>query len=171
MSATASATASEIAIFRHQAGVINQVVQVNVKGITQEESLVQPAPAGNCLNWVVGHLLAIYGNALALLGQERVMEEEVLKRYDRGSPPVTDAANALEFSDLMKAWDESSKRIDAGLAALTPETLDQPAPVSPSNDPNETIRTLISTIMFHQAYHAGQLAVLRRIAGRQGAIA
>ncbi|MGH7657663.1 MAG: DinB family protein [Gemmatimonadales bacterium] len=171
MSVTESGVASEVAIFRHQAGVVSEVVRINVNGVTHEESLIRPAPAGNCLNWVVGHLLAVYGNALALLGQERVLEEEVLKRYDRGSPPIENPADALEFSELMKAWDETSRRIDSGLAALTPETLDQPAADSPSGNPDETVRTLVSTIMFHQAYHAGQLGVLRRIAGREGAIA
>jgi uncharacterized damage-inducible protein DinB len=41
---------------------------------------------------------------------------------------------------------------------------------SPSGNPDETVRSLITTVMFHQAYHAGQTAVLRRIAGREGAI-
>ena len=33
-----------------------------------------------------------------------------------------------------------------------------------------TVRSIINTVMFHQAYHAGQTAVLRRIAGKEGAI-
>jgi len=47
--------------------------------------------------------------------------------------------------------------------------LDRPVK-SPTGNPNETVRTLLTTIMFHQAYHAGQTAVLRRIAGKEGAI-
>lgn len=170
MSTAASETLSEVQVFRHQAGMVHKVVQVNVDGLTQEESLIQPQPGGNCLNWVVGHLVCIYGKALSFLGQEPVMEESALKRYDRGAPPLSDPADALEIGELMTAWDETTRRIDAGLAGLTPEILDRPVPHSPSGNPNETVRSLLTTIFFHQAYHAGQTGVLRRIAGKEGAI-
>jgi uncharacterized damage-inducible protein DinB len=70
----------------------------------------------------------------------------------------------------MAAWDETTERIDTGLAGLASETLDAPAPFSPSSDPNETVRSLLTTVFFHQAYHAGQTGILRRIAGKDGAI-
>jgi uncharacterized damage-inducible protein DinB len=98
------------------------------------------------------------------------MSTDVLARYDRGSAPIVDAAEARQLSELMTAWEECSRRIDAGLAALSPETLDAPAPRSPNNDPNETIGSLLSTISWHQAYHAGQTGLLRRVAGHEGAI-
>jgi hypothetical protein len=170
MTAATSETLSEVEVFRHQARMIHGVVRTNVDGVTQEESLIQPQPGGNCLNWVVGHLVCIYGKALPLLGQEPVMEESALKRYDRGAPPLSDPADALEIRDLMTAWDETTRRIDAGLTGLTSEVMDRPAPHSPSGNPNETVRTLLTTIFFHQAYHAGQTGVLRRIAGKEGAI-
>lgn len=163
-------TASEAAVFRHQAGMIHKVVQINVDGITQEESLIQPQPGGNCLNWVVGHLVSIYETALPVVGQEPVRGKEALKRYARGSAPVQDASEAMDLQELLTLWDEASKRFDAGLANLTAEVLDQPAPFSPGKNPNETVRTLLCAVLFHQAYHAGQLGLLRRAAGKEGAI-
>jgi hypothetical protein len=161
---------NEIEIFRHSARTIHQVVRINVEGFTQNESLIQPRPAGNCLNWVLGHLLCIYDRALPLVGQTPLMDGDGFKRYDRGSSPLTDGATAMELADLMTAWDEAARRIDAGLAALTPETLDAPAPFSPSGDRNETVGSLLNTVFFHQAYHAGQTGILRRIAGKKGAL-
>ena len=79
MSTAPSATVSEIEIFRHIARTTDQVVRINVDGLTQEESLIQPSPGGNCLNWVVGHLLCIYQRTLPLLGQKPVMDEGALK--------------------------------------------------------------------------------------------
>ena len=38
------------------------------------------------------------------------------------------------------------------------------------NDPDETVGSLLSVVLFHQAYHAGQTAVLRRVAVKDGAI-
>ena len=157
-------------MLRHQAGMVHQVVRLNLDGVTQSESLIQPQPAGNCLNWVVGHLLAVYHQALPLIGQEGVIETSVIQRYNRGSAPMLDGAEALDISELMAAWDECSRRVDAGLASLSDETLAMPAPMSPTNNPHETIGSLLSTVSWHQAYHAGQTGVLRRIAGKAGAI-
>jgi hypothetical protein len=149
--------------------VTHAVVKLNIAGLTQEESLVQPT-AGNCANWVLGHILGTYCGVAPLLGQEPVMSKETLKRYDRGAPPLTDAADAMDFQDLAAALDEAVRRFDEGLAGLTPEVLDRPMPNSPTKNPNETVRSLLSTVSFHQAYHAGQLGLLRRIAGKEGAI-
>ena len=160
----------EIESMRHAARMSDSVVQLNTDGVTQSESLTQP-PSGNCMNWVVGHLVAIYSHTLKLLGQQQVVSDAIVKRYDRGSPPIRDAADATDFGEIMNAWRESARRVDAGLAGLSHDVLDRPAPFSPNNDPNETMRSLITTLLFHQAYHAGQTGVLRRIIGKPGAIA
>jgi uncharacterized damage-inducible protein DinB len=60
--------------------------------------------------------------------------------------------------------------MDAGLADVQAETLGRPAPASPTGNPDETIGSLLATILFHQAYHSGQTAVLRRLVGKPGAI-
>ena len=171
MTTTASESAGDVEVFRRSARTTHKVVRLNVDGLTQEESLIQPRPAGNCLNWVVGHLLWVYDGMLPTLGQKPVMGKDALRRYARGTPPLRDPAEALELRDLMTAWDEAAERIDAGLASLTSKALDARAPVSPTNDPDETVRSLLAMVFFHQAYHAGQTGILRRIAGKDGAIA
>jgi hypothetical protein len=159
----------EITIFRNQ----NQMTQwcggVNTDGISHEESLLTPDTAGNSMNWIVGHLLCIYNNVLPVLGQAPVMLTERLKLYDRGSKPL-EPTEAIRFDELMAAWNEACARVDAGLGSLDEQRLDQKAPFSPSNNPNETIRSVLGVLLFHQAYHAGQTGILRRVAGKPGAI-
>jgi uncharacterized damage-inducible protein DinB len=169
MTRTEPATMSEIDLWRHQTRMTRDVVGANVAGLTHEDSLVQPRPGGNCLNWVLGHLLSVYDGMLPLVSQEPVMGEATLKRYARGAPPIRDRAEALDFEQMLSAWNQAVERVDAGLAGLSPDVLDRPVK-SPTGNPNETVRSLITTVMFHQAYHAGQTAVLRRIAGKEGAI-
>jgi uncharacterized damage-inducible protein DinB len=169
MTRTEPATMSEIDLWRHQTRMTRDVVGANVAGLTHEDSLVQPRPGGNCLNWVLGHLLSVYDGMLPLVSQEPVMGEAALKRYARGAPPIRDRAEALDFEQMLSAWNQAVERVDAGLAGLSPDVLDRPVK-SPTGNPNETVRSLITTVMFHQAYHAGQTAVLRRIAGKEGAI-
>ena len=170
MTPAVSETVREVEVFRQQARMTHAVVRKNVEGVTQEESLIQPRPAGNCLNWVVGHLVCIYNQALPHLGQQPVTEAGDLKRYDRGAPLLEDPADALDIGKLMTGLDEATQRIDAGLAGLPAEALEQPVSNSPSGNPNETVRSFLTTIFFHQSYHAGQTGVLRRIAGKEGAI-
>jgi Uncharacterized protein conserved in bacteria len=171
MSAPTADTVSELQSLRYQARVVNQVLRLNIDGVTHAESLRQPQPAGNCLNWIVGHLVWAYAGALPLLDQEPVLDQASLSRYARGAPPLGSPAEAREFGELVAAWDEEASRVDAGLAAFPTDALNLPAPSSPTGNPDETIRTLLATVLFHQAYHAGQAAVLRRIIGKPGAIA
>jgi uncharacterized damage-inducible protein DinB len=161
----------DVDLFRQQARMAHLMVRLSVEGVTHEESLIQPEPGGNCLNWVVGHLLWAHHGALSVLKQAPVMEGAALQRYARRSSPIEDPAEAVELDQLMAAWDTAADRLDAGLAALTAEALNQPAAEhSPSNNPNETVRSLLGTLMFHQAYHAGQTALLRRLVGKEGAV-
>lgn len=153
-----------------QTAMVNAMVERNIDGVTHEQSLIQPQPAGNCINWVLGHLLAIYAKVLPMLGQEPVLSMDVLHRYDRGSAPITDPGDALPFERLASAWKETSKRIDAGIEALDAGRLDDRVAESPTNNPDETVHSLLMTVTFHQTYHSGQLGVLRRIAGLPGAI-
>jgi uncharacterized damage-inducible protein DinB len=170
MSTAAPATPSEIEVYQHQAKLTRAVLRANTEGLTQEESLVQPQPEGNCLNFIVGHLVNVYDKALPLVGQEPVMGDAV-KRYERGSPPLRDAAEAMQLSDLLAAFDTQTERFQAGLATLTPEVLERPMPGPDSGgELTETMRSLLGTILFHQSYHAGQTGVLRRIIGKPGAI-
>lgn len=169
MPRTETATAAEIELWRLQARMARDVVNANTHGLTHEDSLVEPRPGGNRLNWVLGHLLSVYDGFLPLLKQEPVIGA-ALQRFARGAPPLRDPDEAIDFGKLLAAWNQASERVDAGLASLDPEILERPVPNSPSGNPDETVRSLITTVMFHQAYHAGQTAVLRRIAGREGAI-
>jgi hypothetical protein len=160
----------EIALLRHQAESIHRRVRSNLEGMTQAESLVNPEPAGNNANWVLGHLVKIYDRALVNMGEEPVMPEGALDRYVQGSPPLQDPAEALELMDLLKAWDESSERIDKALQSLSPEKMERQGQYYSRSRETTTLGRYLSVLMFHQAYHSGQLGLLRRIAGKEGAV-
>ena len=171
MSQAAVAAQSEVEVLRKSAQLVDIVVKVNLEGISHADSLKQSPTGENCLNWVLGHLVCIYNNSLPLFGAEPVRDKAELARYDRGSKPMTNAAEAMQLAELLDIWSEAARRVQAGLDTLDKDRLDSPAPFSPNKDPNETVRSLMTTILFHQAYHAGQLGVLRHVAGKQGAIA
>jgi uncharacterized damage-inducible protein DinB len=143
----------------------------NIDGISQEQSMGSPDAGGNCLNWVLGHILTARNAWLGLVGEEPVWKDPASSLYQRGSAPLTDAAAAVPFTELVAAFDAAQQPLLAGLARLTPERLAEPAPFSPRKDPNETIASLVASLAFHEAYHIGQTGILRRVIGLGGAIA
>ena len=151
--------------------ITHGALHLNLKDVTHEESLVQPRPAGNCLNWVVGHIVASRDRLLPMLGEEPVLPPGVGARYGRGSQPVTDDGQARPLAELIAALDRSQERILGVIGRLDAEKLAAPMEGTglPGN-PKNVFETL-AMFQFHEAYHVGQSGVLRRIAGRPGAIA
>lgn len=161
----------DLETLRHQSRLVQRTVGINLDGFSHEESLVHPEPAGNCANWVLGHLLAVYNDALPVFGQQPLVPATELARYARGSQPILNADEAIPLDRLLQLWNDACERVSEGLSSFPTEALGAPAPFSPRGDATETVGSLMSTIVFHQSYHAGQLGVLRRIAGKERGIA
>lgn len=142
-------------------------LKMNLESLTHEESLVQPQPAGNCLNWIVGHILANRAGILGLLGQDPVWNEEEAAPYLRGSEPLTDPAIAKNLDEMVALLETAQDSILAGLSEISEESLQAPAP---SGKEGETVETGLAGLVFHEAYHVGETGVLRRLLGHEGAI-
>lgn len=153
-----------------QYGYNTFVFNGNLAGLTEADALSQPSPAGNCINWVAGHILQARGGTLAVLGQPLPFAEDKYDRYQRGTTPITDAEGTVALADMLTDFAATEEALQAGLSALTPDMLAAKAPFSPGNDENETIGSLAAGLVFHEAYHNGQLGVLRRLAGASGVV-
>ena len=143
--------------------VDHDVLKKTLDGLSHGDSLVQPQAAGNCLNWVLGHIVATRSQILTMLGEEPLWSKDQSAPYDRGSAPITDAVQARPLEELAAALDRSQERLRAGLARVSAETL-----ASPAGD--GTFGDTLAFFHFHEAYHAGQVALLRRMAGKDRAI-
>lgn len=153
-----------------QLEVTHQIFQVNTDGVTHEESLDQPREAGNCLNWIAGHLVTTYNSVLPSLGEDLVWDADRTESYKRGSDPLVAPGEAVEFTEIVAAFATAHDRVMQGLGSLAADRLSEPAPFSPGNNPDETLGTLLHLIAFHQAYHVGQLGLGRRLLGKSGGI-
>jgi len=140
-----------------------QAMNLNLDGLTHEDSLVQP-PQGNCLNWVVGHLLVHRNKMLLTLGEPPSWDSEALKRYDRGSEPVTgDGPDVLPLEKLREELASAKEKVVAAIQKAGDEGLAKPSGKS-------TAGQFLLVLSMHEAYHTGQLGLLRRIAGKERAI-
>jgi hypothetical protein len=145
------------------------VLKTNTEGMDHADSLVQPQPAGNCANWVLGHILVSRNMILRLLGAEPLLGDDESQPYRRGSAPLGDgAADAVSFEKLLGMLDASQETIMERLPTLDDEALAREV-TGPFGKP-EQLGNVIGALHFHEAYHAGQIGVIRRLLGREGAI-
>ena len=59
------------------------------------DSLLQLPFRGNCLNWVLGHLLDNRDDVLKALGAQRIMNDNSAALYRRGSAPIASSTTEL----------------------------------------------------------------------------
>lgn len=130
-------------------------------GLTHADSLLQPQPRGNCFNWVVGHMVSNREGMLVVLGAESAFAGGEAKRYARGSAPVlADGDDVIPFADLLTGFDAQQASLEASLAAVPVEALNQPSSMD-----GMSVIELLQFLVWHETYHLGQLDQLRQLSG------
>jgi uncharacterized damage-inducible protein DinB len=158
------------AVLKTQLEFTHYMITATAAGTTHEESLAAPPGGGNCLNWVLGHILVSRGQILEVLGDRGVLTDEQAEPYRRGSEPLRDGSAVLPLSELLTAVETSQERIQAQLERLDDAALARVLPESPFGREQETVETMLAALIFHEAYHAGQMGLLRRLAGLEGTV-
>ncbi len=138
------------------------VTRRQTEGLTHEDTLVQLPFRGNCMNWIIGHIINARGVALTMLDAEPMFTEEERAIYVSGSAPITDGTNALRFETLMEKLELANERLNTALDAVTPEHL-----LAVIDAEKGTTRlSQLPGLAWHEAYHVGQLEQLRQAAGK-----
>lgn len=150
-------TTSETLTFYY--GLTYNVIHRQLNDLTHADSLLQPPFRGNCLNWVLGHIVFSRGSVLTLLGEDVPWTTEESDRYIRNSEPVTNEKDALPLQRLLNGLEESQARILSGLQKVSAEKL-----ATMSDD--RTVAEQIAFLQWHETYHVGQLEPLRQLAGK-----
>lgn len=169
-----------VTMYEFSYGAINR----NLDGVTHEESLFIPQPAGNCINWVLGHIVTARGAVLTLAGSATIRfgdgaiggtpseGEDVMARYRRGSGPIHDGDTVLDLGTLRGFLADSQQQLIPALAVISEEALALPVPEAMRRPPlTGSVGEALARLVFHEGYHNGQIGLLRRLAGKPGAIA
>jgi hypothetical protein len=154
-------------LLTHQFGTVYALIERNTAGMSHADSLVQPQPTGNCANWILAHLTVVHNTLMGLLGESPVWDHQ---RLTLGTlyEPIEREEQAFDWDTMRSRFVASRDRCLAALTRLTPEALARRM-TGPFGDPT-TMAGLLGTLAVHQTYHAGQLAVSRRVAGLEGAV-
>ncbi len=134
----------------------NLALNKNLGGISQQDSLQEPDAGGNCINWILGHMVVTRDFLLHTLRLKQMCDENITKLYVRGSDPIK-SENAEDLQTLLKIYNDSQEKI---MKALDEKDLKGDA------EKTETVASL----GFHEAYHIGQIGILRRVIGKIGVL-
>ena len=131
-------------------------MKLNMSDITQAESLRYPEKGGNCINWILGHIVLTRDLILEMTGNKKLCSEESQKKYKKGSV-VINTNEAEEITELLNKYNLSQE--------ILLKTLNE-KDFSLEKEVNENLTGL----GFHEAYHLGQIGILRRMTGRKSLI-
>ncbi len=141
------------------------VTKRQAEGLTHADSLLQAQFRANCFNWVLGHMVFYRDVVLTRLGGDSIVPEHYGKRYGHSSEPILeDGEDVANFQELLNQLDETNAALAAALTAGGDEKL---ASVYEVNDDGSerTFGDMAGFLAWHDAYHTGQLELLRQIAG------
>ena len=146
-------------------GTTNHVIKEKTEGLTHADSMLQLPFPGNCMNWILGHMLVYRMQCLGVIDGESKPDEGELALYGFGSEPMTDSNKAIPLETLLARLDDATEQINAALDKM-PESrleviLDEEQDVSVE-------QRLHFYLVFHEAYHAGQLEPLYELALANG---
>ncbi|HZM11058.1 MAG TPA: DinB family protein [Candidatus Limnocylindrales bacterium] len=162
-------TGSELAqIYEFSYGAI----QRNLDSLSHDDSMISPEPAGNCINWILGHMVTGRGLVLMLAGAApAVLTDEEAAGYRRGSAALSAGGNAVDLARLKSAFEETQQRLIPALQALSDATLSAEVPEQFRRPPlMGTVGQALVRLGYHEGYHNGQIGILRRMAGKESAI-
>ena len=134
-----------------------------VEGLTHADSLLQPDFRGNCLNYVLGHIVVHREKVMEMLGLTPIMDPTSRALYDYGSDPITEAVEGvLELDELMDLLSQMNELITSAVKDLTAEALAREVKLGESS---ATLGQRLEFFGWHEAYHVGQTEYLRQLAG------
>lgn len=134
----------------------------NLDGITEEEALTWPENGGNCINWILGHIVYTRKSALADFAGETFSDDDPYTCYIsefQSGEPVNAKDHETDFLPL--------ERLVADLNATQEPLLEA---INAADTSDADLVDTLATLGFHEGYHAGQVGVLRRVIGKEGKI-
>lgn len=137
------------------------LIEQQTQGLSDADALLQMPTGGNCMNWVLGHIAEHRNKMLVLLGHTGLMSAEWAKRYETDSPPVTDGSDAMPLVDMLALLGELKGALREAILAAEQDWLDEI--IVPARNHSRWNR--LEFLLWHEAYHIGQLEYLRNLAG------
>ena len=139
----------------------DQLFHRALEGIKREDLLRRPHDGSNPLIWIAGHATSSRASLTKIIGEG--VEDPWAELFKRGATIDADVSYP-EIQEIISQWDGITTKLMPRLQSLTDEELSKPAPFPvPTGD--KTKRGAIVFLNYHETYHIGQMAYLRKWLG------
>ncbi len=139
-----------------------RLLLTNLDGIDDAQSLWQPTPDVNSINWLAGHLISTRCGIARQLGLTPVWDDATREVYKFGSDRLSgEGVGVLSVARLSTDFNAAHESIDAALRGLAAGFLSEVS-ISPRF---ATRAEHLLYLQFHEAHHAGQVMTLREQLG------
>ena len=130
-------------------------------GIDREHLLQRPHDGSNPLIWIAGHAMTSRASLIKMIGED--VENPWSELFKRGAT-IDSNISYPETHEIVSSWEGMTEKLMARLKLLTDAELSTPSafPV-PAGD--KTQRGAIVFLNYHETYHVGQMAYLRKWLG------
>ena len=144
------------------------IIEINTKlfrnclaDLTEEQSRARPSDVTNHAAFIAAHLVESRYYILKGLGAPLPCPLAPYLGEWRGIDAITEWPSLAE---TQAAWEAGSQALAARLANITAAELDAPSPTKmPVHE--QTVLGVLTFLVQHDAYHVGQLSLLRKYAG------
>ncbi len=134
----------------------------SLEGVSTEHLRQKPNEKSNPMIWIAGHLVFSRTGLVRIVGG-KVDEKPWNTQFRRGAS-IDDMLTYPDSDEIAGQWKIVSDVLMTRLNELTEDELDLPSSFNvPSGE--QTVRGAISFLHFHESYHIGQLAYLRKLLG------
>ena len=140
---------------------VDRNIKKQTENLTHADSMKQLPFPGNCMNWLLGHILVYRDEYLGAIDGVSAPDAAEFAIYGGGSDPLTDSTKAIPLEILIERLDASSVRIKEAFQSLTEEKLNQPYESWAGNTLDDHLHFYV---VVHEAMHLGQLEILRELA-------
>ena len=139
----------------------DQLFHRALDGLKREDLLRRPHEGSNPLIWIAGHATTSRASLATLVGE--TVDNPWTELFKRGATIDADVSYP-EVGEIISLWDTLTEQLMPRLGQLTDEDLAKPThfPV-PTGD--KTRRGAIVFLNYHETYHIGQMAYLRKWLG------
>lgn len=130
-------------------------------GITDEEAAQRVVGGTNSVAFIAAHMADSRFFALKIVGAD---VKNPLAPMLTGAKTLDDVKGALPLDATRAAWAMAGEALQVALGALTAEQLDAPGNM-PFPIADKSLLGVLAFLVQHDAYHLGQLSLLRRQLG------
>jgi len=144
-----------------QMRISRTLVDRATEGLTRDE-LVRAPEAGNSAIWLWAHLTNTRCALARMLGVERELFHPDL--FGRGSELI-DPAEYPSAESISAIWEQATDQLTERFEELSSDDLAEPAPRDFLIE-DKSLAGAVTFLSWHEAYHVGQLAAVRKWLGK-----